>query len=65
MMNVTIRPESIEDLQSIWHVDQSAFEGDADLLVINHDLQRLVRFNSGSKGGFLNWRPELIWSSLV
>jgi hypothetical protein len=34
-MNVTIRPESIEDLQSIWHVNQAAFEGDAEANLVD------------------------------
>ena len=34
-MNITIRPESIEDLQSIWHVNQSAFEGDAEANLVD------------------------------
>lgn len=29
-MNVTIRPASIDDLQSIWHVNHAAFAGDAE-----------------------------------
>ena len=34
-MNVTIRPESIEDPQSIWHVNQAAFEGDAEANLVD------------------------------
>jgi putative acetyltransferase len=35
MMNVTIRPESIQDRQSIWHVNQAAFEGDAEANLVD------------------------------
>ncbi|WP_417849206.1 GNAT family N-acetyltransferase [Thalassoglobus sp.] len=34
-MNVTIRPESIKDWQSIWRVNQAAFEGDAEANLVN------------------------------
>jgi putative acetyltransferase len=29
-MNVTVRPETIEDQQSIWNINQAAFEGDVE-----------------------------------
>jgi putative acetyltransferase len=34
-MNVQIRPESIKDLKSIWHVNQAAFEGDAEANLVD------------------------------
>lgn len=34
-MNITIRPESIEDLQSIWHVNQAAFAGDPEANLVD------------------------------
>ncbi len=34
-MNATIRPEGIEDQQSIWHVNQTAFEGDAEAKLVD------------------------------
>jgi putative acetyltransferase len=43
-MNVTIRPESIDDLQSIRHVNQTAFEGDGEA-----DLVDMLR-----NGGFVD-----------
>ena len=38
-MNVTIRPELTEDQQSIWFVNQTAFEGDAEANLVDalHD----------------------------
>ncbi len=35
LMNVTTRPEVIEDQQSIWHVNQAAFEGDAEANLVD------------------------------
>jgi putative acetyltransferase len=34
-MNVTIRPESIDDLQSIWHVNKAAFAGNAEANLVD------------------------------
>ncbi len=34
-MNVTIRPESIEDPQAIWHVNQAAFDGDEEANLVD------------------------------
>lgn len=34
-MNVTIRPETIEDQQSIWNVNRAAFESDAEANLVD------------------------------
>lgn len=34
-MTVAVRPESAEDQQTIWHVNQAAFEGDAEANLVD------------------------------